>query len=51
MSTVVFDKRQERYKMDSSASGTMKILYSPQEESWLIREALAAPSSSATVAL
>ena len=38
------------YKIESSAGGTMQILYSPLEGSWLKKD-LAAPSSSARVAL
>ena len=37
MSTIMLEQRQERYKIDNSASGTIKIIYSPLEESWLIR--------------
>ena len=37
-----------RYEIQSTASGTMNILYSPLEGSWL---KTAAPSSSAKVAL
>ena len=42
MSTINLEECQEHYEIDSSASGTMNILYSPLKGSWVKRGAPAA---------